>query len=258
MKAQFEMLAKYNAWVNERLYEAAAKIGDADYRADRGAFFGSLHGTLNHLLLGDRIWMHRFTGQGPSPERLDAIQHEQLADLRRAREAEDKRIVDYVDVLTDAQLAGTIRFEDPVKETAAAALAELRGNGLRVVMLTGDNKRTAAAVAEVLGLSEVEAELLPEDKARMVQKLRGEGRVVAIVAALVVFVGSMVAVLVWPERARLAGVLASNAAAIGGSKAGATARSISRVSVAPHTETRRILALTTISRAMPGSAEAWT
>ena len=80
----------------------------------------------------------------------------------------------------DGKLAGTIRFEDPVKETAAAALAELRSDGLRVVMLTGDNKRTAASVAAALGLSEVEAELLPEDKARIVQKLRGEGRIVAM------------------------------------------------------------------------------
>jgi Cu+-exporting ATPase len=80
----------------------------------------------------------------------------------------------------DGKLAGTIRFDDPVKETAAAALAELRRDGLRVVMLTGDNKRTAAAVAEALGLAEFEAELLPEDKARVVQRLRGEGRVVAM------------------------------------------------------------------------------
>ncbi len=66
MKALFEMLAAYNAWANERLYDAAARVADQDYRADRGAFFGSLHGTLNHLLLGDRIWMHRFTGEAPS------------------------------------------------------------------------------------------------------------------------------------------------------------------------------------------------
>ena len=65
---------------------------------------------LNHLLTADQVWMHRFTGQGPSPDRLDMIQHETLADLRRAREAEDKRILDYVDGLTDAQLAGSIRY----------------------------------------------------------------------------------------------------------------------------------------------------
>ena len=61
------MFAGYNAWCNERLYDAAAKASDADYRADRGVFFKSLHGTLNHLLVGDRIWMQRFTGKGELP-----------------------------------------------------------------------------------------------------------------------------------------------------------------------------------------------
>jgi uncharacterized damage-inducible protein DinB len=110
MKTQFEMLAAYNAWVNERLYDAAAKVGDADYRADRGAFFGSLHGTLNHLLLGDRIWMHRFTGEGEEPKQLDAILYDNFADLRAARRAEDERIVGYVARLTDADLRGTLRY----------------------------------------------------------------------------------------------------------------------------------------------------
>jgi uncharacterized damage-inducible protein DinB len=110
MKAQFEMLAAYNAWVNERLYGGATKIADADYRADRGAFFGSLHGTLNHLLLGDRIWMHRFTGEGDEPKQLDAILHDDFASLRAARQAEDRRIVAYVGRLTNADLQGTLRY----------------------------------------------------------------------------------------------------------------------------------------------------
>src|SRR5215470_698666 len=110
MKAQFEMLAAYNAWVNERLFAAAARIGDADYRADRGAFFGSLHGTLNHLLLGDRIWMHRFTGEGDEPKELDAILHEGFAELRAARRAEDARIVDYVAGVSEQRLAGALRY----------------------------------------------------------------------------------------------------------------------------------------------------
>src|SRR5579862_4170469 len=111
MKSLFEMYAAYNAWVNERLYDAAARIPDADYRADRGAFFGSLHGTLNHLLLGDRIWMHRFRGEGDEPTELDAILFEDFAGLRRAREREDVRIVAYVDTLDDVLLAGTIRYQ---------------------------------------------------------------------------------------------------------------------------------------------------
>jgi uncharacterized damage-inducible protein DinB len=110
MKAHYAAFARYNAWANRRLYDAAAGLTDEQYRADRGSFFKSLHGTLNHLLTADWVWMNRFTGEGPAPERLDTIHHEQLADLRRVREAEDKRIVDYIDGLTEAQLAGTIRY----------------------------------------------------------------------------------------------------------------------------------------------------
>lgn len=110
MKPQFAMLAAYNAWVNERLFDAATHVPDADYRADHGAFFGSLHGTLNHLLLADRIWMHRFTGAGAEPAQLDATLYEDLEDLRVARYAEDARIIAYIDGLTDGDLAGTIRY----------------------------------------------------------------------------------------------------------------------------------------------------
>lgn len=110
MKSQFEMLAAYNRWVNERLYDAVARIPDADYRADRGAFFGSLHGTLNHLLVGDRIWMQRFTGEGTAPTRLDAILYEDFAALRAARRAEDARIVSYIGALSEADLAGVVRY----------------------------------------------------------------------------------------------------------------------------------------------------
>jgi len=110
MKTRYTMFAGYNAWANRRLYDAAAALSDADYRADRGVFFKSMHGTLNHLLTTDWVWMHRFTAQGPSPERLDAIQHERLSDLRAAREAEDRRIVAYAESLDEAQLAGNIRY----------------------------------------------------------------------------------------------------------------------------------------------------
>jgi uncharacterized damage-inducible protein DinB len=110
MKDHYAAFARYNAWANRRLYDAAAELSDEEYRADRGAFFKSMHGTLNHLLTADRVWMHRFTGEGPSPERLDMINHDSLADLRQTREAEDRRIVAYIDGLTDAALAGTIRY----------------------------------------------------------------------------------------------------------------------------------------------------
>jgi uncharacterized damage-inducible protein DinB len=110
MKDHFRQFAAYNAWANRRLYDAAALLSDAEFRADRGAFFRSMRGTLNHLLVADRVWMHRFTGEGQAPDRLDAILHDDLAGLRAAREAEDRRIVAYVEGLDEARLHGTIRY----------------------------------------------------------------------------------------------------------------------------------------------------
>ena len=110
MKARYTTFAGYNAWANRRLFEAAAQLSDADYRADRGVFFRSMHGTLNHLLATDRIWMQRFTGGGDAPDRLDAILHDDFAGLRAAREAEDRRIVDWIAGLDEARLARDIRY----------------------------------------------------------------------------------------------------------------------------------------------------
>ena len=108
--AHYQMFGHYNAWANGRLYEAAAALSTEQYRADRGAFFKSVHGTLNHLLVTDRVWMHRFTGEGDAPGRLDAILFESFLELRAAREAEDRRIIDFVDRLDDGRIAGTIKY----------------------------------------------------------------------------------------------------------------------------------------------------
>lgn len=129
LKPHFEMFAGYNAWANRRLYEAAATLTEGQYRQDRGAFFKSMHGTLNHLLVGDRVWMHRFTGEGTPPARLDLILFEDLAPLRSAREAEDRRIATWVSSLDEAKLAGILRYrrvtgpKDLVEQALAPALS---------------------------------------------------------------------------------------------------------------------------------------
>jgi len=110
MKDHYTSFAAYNAWANRRLYDAAAGLSDAEYRADKGAFFKSMHGTLNHLLATDRIWMKRFTGEGEAPDRLDAILHEDFDGLRAAREAEDRRIVSWISGLDEDTLKGVIRY----------------------------------------------------------------------------------------------------------------------------------------------------
>ncbi|MBS0246739.1 MAG: damage-inducible protein DinB [Proteobacteria bacterium] len=108
------MFAGYNAWCNERLFEAAALVPDADYRADRSAFFKSLHGTLNHILVGDRIWMRRFTGAGEVPPSLDAVLYDDFAALRAARRSQDVLISRYIDSLDAAALDGTLRYKTVV------------------------------------------------------------------------------------------------------------------------------------------------
>ncbi|MFL5160618.1 MAG: DinB family protein [Microvirga sp.] len=111
MKPHFAMMAGYNAWCNERIYDVVAQLPDADYRADRGAFFKSVHGTLNHLLVADRIWLKRFSGRGDAPNRLDAILFENLDDLWDARHREDERIIAYIDSLSEADLGSRIRYK---------------------------------------------------------------------------------------------------------------------------------------------------
>jgi Cu+-exporting ATPase len=83
-------------------------------------------------------------------------------------------------VAIDDRLAGIIAVSDPVKSTAKASLDELRADGLRIVMVTGDNRITAMAVAAKLGIPEVDAEVLPEQKAAIVKRLKSDGRVVAM------------------------------------------------------------------------------
>lgn len=130
LKAHFAMMAAYNAWANRRIYRIAAELSDVDYRADRGAFFQSVHGTLNHLLVTDRIWMKRLTGHGEAPDRLDAILFEALSDLGPAREAEDSRIIAYVDELAPSDLVRSIRYKamtNPalVEQTLAPILSHI-------------------------------------------------------------------------------------------------------------------------------------
>lgn len=77
----------------------------------------------------------------------------------------------------DGKAAGLLAIADPIKQTTPQAIKELQALGIKIVMLTGDNRKTAEAVARTLGITEVEAEVLPEDKARIVKTLRDNGRV---------------------------------------------------------------------------------
>jgi len=88
----FMTLARYNAWANRRLYRACEGLSAVEYMRERTSFFGSLHGTLNHILVADRIWIARIQGQTAPNLRLDQILYGDLTGLRVARIAEDERI----------------------------------------------------------------------------------------------------------------------------------------------------------------------
>lgn len=104
MLKQYRMFADYNRWANALVYTAAAELTDDEFQADRGAFFGSLQRTLNHLLVADKIWMKRFSGTGDAPASLDKVLHADLPSLAEARRAEDQRIIGWMETLDAATI----------------------------------------------------------------------------------------------------------------------------------------------------------
>jgi uncharacterized damage-inducible protein DinB len=121
----FRQLADYNRWANLRLYGAALDMPEEVYRRPTGVFFGSLHGTLNHLLLTDRIWLRRLTGAGDHPDRLNAILYENRKDLLRARIAEDGRLIDVVASYGDADLIEAVSYQTTSGKPYRQALQDI-------------------------------------------------------------------------------------------------------------------------------------
>ena len=106
----FCRMAAYNERANDALYGACAQLEEAALMHTRLAFFSSIFGTLNHILLGDRIWLARFEGGTAPSTELDAILYENLADLRDVRHTEDARLTAFVGSLTPDWLMGEIEY----------------------------------------------------------------------------------------------------------------------------------------------------
>ncbi|MGH6777753.1 MAG: DinB family protein [Bradyrhizobium sp.] len=121
----FRQLADYNHWANRRLYAAALQMSEEQYRRQTGVFFGSLHGTLNHLLLTDRIWLKRLTGEGEHPDRLDAILFADRSELARARMAEDARLARLIGGYAAADLGNTLSYRTIAGRPQAQPLVEI-------------------------------------------------------------------------------------------------------------------------------------
>jgi P-type Cu+ transporter len=147
---------------------ALADAGDFDAPAGKGVT-GSVEG--RRLVIGNRRFLEEMGIHMAATAGAELV-----AAADRLRQDGAGAIF----VAIDGEAAGAIAVADPIKASTPGALAALKEAGIRVVMLTGDNATTARAVAAKLGIAEVEAEVLPEDKRRIVERLRHEGRVVAM------------------------------------------------------------------------------
>ena len=104
--------ARYNRWMNGKVYAAAARLSDDERKRDRGAFFGSIHNVLNHILVADRIWLGRLTARVPEPGFIGVDQEisSDFDQLCRERDRTDGEIDDWTATLTADSLAGTFRL----------------------------------------------------------------------------------------------------------------------------------------------------
>ena len=142
---------------------ALASVKDFDSPSGKGVT-GTIEG--RRVVIGNRLMMQAAG--------IDVSALEKTAEDLRGEGATA------IFVAIDGKPAGVLAIADPIKTTTAEAMRFLRDAGIRVVMLTGDNRTTAQAVARKLGIADVEAEILPEDKAKIVERLRKEGRIVAM------------------------------------------------------------------------------
>ena len=106
-------MARYNRWQNQSLYREALKLSDDERRHQRGAFFGSIHGTLNHLFWADSLWLSRFgAAERPrSPDvKVSVDEFERFEDLAAARQTLDQRAVEWADALTAETVAADLTW----------------------------------------------------------------------------------------------------------------------------------------------------
>ena len=108
------LMARYNRWMNERLYALCAKMPEAERKLDRGAFFGSIHATLNHLLWGDRMWLGRFVGPPCTYPQFGTDMFQDFVELSRERESTDRDVLDWAGNVSAAWLAGPLTYTSVV------------------------------------------------------------------------------------------------------------------------------------------------
>ncbi len=126
IQKHFCVLMGYNAWCNQRLYSAVVALSDDMYRAEHKHFLGSIHGTLNHLLLTDRLWLDRMQrGLSVPVPKLDDIVYQEFAELRKARKLLDDSLISFVDGLDDGAFNSFIQYRSSKGGTPKLTVVEI-------------------------------------------------------------------------------------------------------------------------------------
>ncbi len=108
------LMAEYNVWMNDKIYAACAGLSPEELKRDRGAFFRSIHATLNHVLWGDRVWLGRFNGKTYPVGAIGADLYDQFADLRAARHEMDQELLGWARGVTQAWLDEPMTWQSRV------------------------------------------------------------------------------------------------------------------------------------------------
>jgi len=124
LQQNFQLMAEYNQWMNENIYRVSISLPAEDLAKDRGAFFGSILGTLNHILVADTIWLIRFSEHPsqfaslkflrstPKPKALDEILYSNISDLYHARQSMDASIKEFVSQATDSDYNHQLMYKN--------------------------------------------------------------------------------------------------------------------------------------------------
>ena len=120
-----QTMAAYNGWMNRTVYEAAARLPDEERKADRGAFFRSIHSTLNHIIWGDYVWLSRFNGKSYPVGKMGVDLFDDFGGLLDARRAMDDEILAWAAQLDAAQLAGSLTWFSGVAQREFTRLRSL-------------------------------------------------------------------------------------------------------------------------------------
>jgi len=124
------MMARFNRWANARLYASVAELDDDAYRKDRGAFFGSIHHTLNHLMVVDRLWSARIQNRDSGIRSLDQVLFQDFEALKSGRVEEDGKLIALVDEMSDQAFEAPVRYRRMIGD----GLEEVRAGHILITL----------------------------------------------------------------------------------------------------------------------------